>query len=98
MLVGARIDYILASDNLLHRLTGADISASMIGSDHCPVWATLSFPAADYQQGETRREPLRLTNNSHKQPPRLCARYLSHIAPSQSIRSLFTNVPGHIVL
>lgn len=98
MIIGTRIDYILASDNLLHHLTGADISASIIGSDHCPVWATLSFPAADYQQGETSRESLPLTNNSRKQPPRLCARYLSHIAPSQSIRSLFTNVPGHIVL
>ena len=33
-----------------------------------------------------------------KSPPRLCARYLSHVAPSQSIRSLFANIPGHIVL
>jgi len=31
-------------------------------------------------------------------PPRLCARYFSEAVPSKSIRSLFTNVPPHIVI
>lgn len=31
-------------------------------------------------------------------PPRLCARYFSEAMPSKSIRSLFTNVPPHIVI
>jgi len=31
-------------------------------------------------------------------PPRLCARYFSEAVPSQTILSLFSNVPAHIVI
>jgi hypothetical protein len=82
---GARIDYILATKDLIDSMTGADIDAAIIGSDHCPVWATFNLTTDD------RMPP-------QQQPPRLCARYLPHLRPSQSIRSLFMNIPGHIVL
>ena len=35
--VGWRIDYVLVSDNLRPQVTAADIHASIMGSDHCPV-------------------------------------------------------------
>ena len=79
-------------------MTGADINANIIGSDHCPVWATLSFPSNDFDSEEPRSEPVGPASHSRGSPPRLCARYLSHVVPSQSIRALFTNIPGHIVL
>ena len=79
-------------------MTGADINADIIGSDHCPVWATLSFPSNGVDPQGPRPEPLGEASDSRRVPPRLCARYLSHVVPSQSIRTLFTNVPGHIVL
>lgn len=81
---GSRIDYILASDQLKDQFIAADIDAKTIGSDHCPVWLRMSIPAQ--VQAPT------------KKPPRLCARYLSHVAPTQSIRSLFANVPPHVPL
>jgi AP endonuclease 2 len=86
----------LASTGLMENLTGAGIDATILGSDHCPVWATLTF--ADQLAGERIGESGSLQNVARRPPPRLCARYLSHLAPTQSIRSLFTNVPGHIVL
>jgi AP endonuclease 2 len=91
-IIGSRIDYILASKDLLDRLEGADISADIIGSDHCPVWATLTFPTT------TDPNPPSTSADQRPPPPRLCARYLSHAVPTQSIRSLFVNIPGHIVL
>jgi hypothetical protein len=57
------------------------------------VWATLSFPNNDVDS-----QTLGVASDSRRSPPRLCARYLSHVAPSRSIRALFTNIPGHIVL
>jgi AP endonuclease 2 len=101
-LSGSRIDYILASEGLLDSLTGADISANVIGSDHCPVWATLRLGAVkDSMSSKTDDLSLNssITDRTPlSQPPRLCTRYMSHVVPSQSIRSLFNNVPGHIVL
>jgi hypothetical protein len=48
--------------------------------------------------GEQTAESNSLQNVARRPPPRLCSRYLSHVAATQSIRSLFTNVPGHIVI
>ena len=79
-------------------MTGADINANIIGSDHCPVWATLSFPCNSVDSQESQSEILGAASDSRRLPPRLCARYLSHVVPSQSIRALFTKIPGHIVL
>src|SRR5271169_4393731 len=79
----------------MDNLTAAGIDATVLGSDHCPVWATLTL--AD-QSVASVIESDSFQSNTRRPPPRLCARYLSHVAPTQSIRSLFTNVPGHIVL
>ncbi len=40
--VGWRIDYWLASESLKDRITDAQIHASQMGSDHCPVSVTLA--------------------------------------------------------
>lgn len=39
--VGWRIDYIFVTPELLPRLKAAGISASVFGSDHCPIWIEL---------------------------------------------------------
>lgn len=40
--VGWRIDYVMASKQLKSRITGAQIHADIMGSDHCPVSIELS--------------------------------------------------------
>lgn len=42
--VGWRIDYFLASDDMLPMVTAADIHANRMGSDHCPVSVTVEVP------------------------------------------------------
>jgi AP endonuclease 2 len=39
-----------------------------------------------------------ITDAKTDQPPRMCAKYFGDVVPSRSIRSLFANVPGHVVL
>lgn len=39
---GSRIDYILCSDGLKGWFTQADIQPGLMGSDHCPVFATMA--------------------------------------------------------
>jgi exodeoxyribonuclease-3 len=39
--VGWRIDYFLISQNLVERVIAAEIHASIMGSDHCPISLTL---------------------------------------------------------
>ncbi|KAK2598047.1 Class II abasic (AP) endonuclease [Conoideocrella luteorostrata] len=39
---GSRIDYILCTDGLKDWFTSADIQEGLMGSDHCPVFATIS--------------------------------------------------------
>ncbi len=41
--IGWRIDYFLASESLLPKLTSADIHADVLGSDHCPVSVELAL-------------------------------------------------------
>lgn len=40
--VGWRIDYFLASEHIMRRVTSAEIHADVYGSDHCPVSITLT--------------------------------------------------------
>lgn len=40
---GWRIDYVLVSHALRHKVTAADIHCEVIGSDHCPVSITLDI-------------------------------------------------------
>ena len=85
----------MTSAELTDKLTGAGIDASVLGSDHCPVWATLTFADQPIASEDQRYS---LQSVPRRPPPRLCARYLSHLAPTRSIQTLFKNVPGHIVL
>ncbi|XXH02890.1 hypothetical protein Hte_009278 [Hypoxylon texense] len=38
---GSRIDYVLCSDNMKEWFTDSNIQEGLMGSDHCPVYATL---------------------------------------------------------
>jgi len=42
--IGWRIDYFLASRRLRRYTAGAEIHPEIMGSDHCPISCTLSFP------------------------------------------------------
>ncbi|MGE7622297.1 exodeoxyribonuclease III [Viridibacillus sp. NPDC096237] len=39
--IGWRIDYFIVSDRLQDRIEGAEVHASILGSDHCPIVLTL---------------------------------------------------------
>ncbi|RYP82532.1 hypothetical protein DL769_001638 [Monosporascus sp. CRB-8-3] len=39
---GSRIDYVLCSDNMKDWFVDSDIQEGLMGSDHCPVFATIS--------------------------------------------------------
>lgn len=41
--VGWRIDYVVVSESLRHAIKEATIEASVLGSDHCPVTATINW-------------------------------------------------------
>ena len=41
--VGWRIDYVVVSESLRHAIKEATIEASILGSDHCPVTATINW-------------------------------------------------------
>ncbi|KAL7790730.1 Endonuclease/exonuclease/phosphatase [Trichoderma ceciliae] len=51
---GSRIDYVLCSHGLKDWFTEADIQEGLMGSDHCPVFATI----ADVVKAEKERVPL----------------------------------------
>lgn len=42
--IGWRLDYIFVSPDLLPFVSAAEIHSEVLGSDHCPVSLTLSFP------------------------------------------------------
>lgn len=44
---GSRIDYVLCTDGLKSWFTHADIQEGLMGSDHCPVFATMADAVVD---------------------------------------------------
>lgn len=102
---GSRIDYVLCSNGLKDWFTEANIQEGLMGSDHCPVFATM----ADVVMADTERVPLLAIMN----PPGMVARdgqrlrkwHAKDILPSsaklipefdrrQNIRDMFTKNAG----
>ncbi|UPK90731.1 hypothetical protein LCI18_001666 [Fusarium solani-melongenae] len=59
---GSRIDYVLCSDGIKQWFTFADIQEGLMGSDHCPVFATFANRATEVEGKE--RELLEVLNPS----------------------------------
>jgi AP endonuclease-2 len=97
---GSRIDYILCSDGLKNWFTYSDVQQGLMGSDHCPVYATirdivtvdgtethvldLLNPAGMVENGHRRREL------GQKDLLALSARLIPEFDRRQSIRDMFT--------
>lgn len=97
---GSRIDYILCTDGIKKWFTFADIQEGLMGSDHCPVFATLSgnvlsgeasLPLSDlvnppgvFDKGK------RLRQLGQKDLLSLSARLIPEFDRRQSIRDMFT--------
>ncbi|KAF8327397.1 Endonuclease/exonuclease/phosphatase [Cantharellus anzutake] len=88
---GTRIDYILMTSNLLPWIKGADIQATIRGSDHCPIYVDLhdeiSLPSGE------RRVLLNELGARGRDPPnttsRLAAKFWDEWSGKQTLLSSF---------
>lgn len=102
---GSRIDYVLCSNGLKDWFTEADIQEGLMGSDHCPVFATI----ADVVMTDTERVPLlavmnptgmvardgqRLREWHTKDVLPLSAKLIPEFDRRQNIRDMFTKSAG----
>ncbi|EHK42954.1 DNA lyase [Trichoderma atroviride IMI 206040] len=98
---GSRIDYVLCSNGLKDWFTEADIQEGLMGSDHCPVYATI----ADVVTTDTEQVPLLAVMNPTSMVTRdgqrlrewhmkdvlpLSAKLIPEFDRRQSIRDMFT--------
>ncbi|UKZ60624.1 uncharacterized protein TrAtP1_001895 [Trichoderma atroviride] len=102
---GSRIDYVLCSNGLKDWFTEADIQEGLMGSDHCPVYATI----ADVVTTDTEQVPLLAVMNPTSMVTRdgqrlrewhmkdvlpLSAKLIPEFDRRQSIRDMFTKSAG----
>ncbi|PNP40252.1 hypothetical protein TGAMA5MH_07907 [Trichoderma gamsii] len=102
---GSRIDYVLCSNGLKDWFTEADIQEGLMGSDHCPVFATI----ADVVTADTEQVPLLAIMNPTDMMARdgqrlrqwhtkdilpLSAKLIPEFNRRQSIRDMFTKSAG----
>ncbi|EPY49305.1 AP-endonuclease Apn2 [Schizosaccharomyces cryophilus OY26] len=78
---GTRIDYTLATPDLLPWVQDADIMAQVMGSDHCPIYI-------DFRDS-LDNVPLYELLSHAKDPPSLSACHHSAYRPSKNIHSMF---------
>ncbi|KAH8650742.1 DNA lyase [Ilyonectria robusta] len=97
---GSRIDYVLCSDGIKDWFTSANIQEGLMGSDHCPVFATLGDTPTAKDKKHALFELLnppgvfqgdqRLRDWSPKDLLPLSARLIPEFDRRQSIRDMFT--------
>ncbi|KAG5946833.1 hypothetical protein E4U53_006515 [Claviceps sorghi] len=96
---GSRIDYILCSDGIKDWFTFADIQEGLMGSDHCPVFATIadrvSFKGNNTALLDVMNPPgvfhegKRVRDLSQKDLLPLSAKLIPEFDRRQSIRDMF---------
>ncbi|KAL7938284.1 Endonuclease/exonuclease/phosphatase [Trichoderma chlorosporum] len=102
---GSRIDYVLCSNGLRDWFTEANIQEGLMGSDHCPVFATLAdvVMAGDEKvpmlnlvnpPGMVDRDGRRLRVWHPKDVLPLSAKLIPEFDRRQSIRDMFTKKAG----
>lgn len=100
---GSRIDYVLCSDGLKNWFVDANIQEGLMGSDHCPVFATLADRVA-IDDGEVALADLmnprgmfedgkRVREWSQKDVLPLSAKLIPEFDRRQSIRDMFFKKP-----
>ncbi|KJZ79323.1 hypothetical protein HIM_01474 [Hirsutella minnesotensis 3608] len=105
---GSRIDYVLCSDGIKNWFTGADIQEGLMGSDHCPVFATMG----DTVHLDERESALADVVNrpgmfvggqqlrawSQKDVLPLSAKLIPEFDRRQSIRDMFSKKSGPVAI
>ncbi|KAH7175955.1 DNA lyase [Dactylonectria macrodidyma] len=101
---GSRIDYILCSDGIKDWFTSANIQEGLMGSDHCPVFATMADKLTVKGKEHALLELLnaqgtfqcdrRLREWGPKDLLPLSARLIPEFDRRQSIRDMFTKKPN----
>ncbi|KAG6167876.1 hypothetical protein E4U10_006727 [Claviceps purpurea] len=97
---GSRIDYVLCSDGIKDCFTAADIQEGLMGSDHCPVFATMADRVSFNGINDTAlldvmnppdifREGKRVRDLSQKDLLPLSAKLIPEFDRRQSIRDMF---------
>ncbi|KAL7947750.1 Endonuclease/exonuclease/phosphatase [Trichoderma barbatum] len=102
---GSRIDYVLCSHGLRDWFTEANIQEGLMGSDHCPVFATLADVVTTGDEmvsllnlvnpaGMVDRDGRRLRKWHPKDVLPLSAKLIPEFDRRQSIRDMFTRKAG----
>ncbi|PTB70490.1 DNA lyase [Trichoderma citrinoviride] len=102
---GSRIDYVLCSHGLKDWVTEANIQEGLMGSDHCPVFATLADVVTAGEEevsllslvnpaGMVDRDGRRLREWHPKDILPLSAKLIPEFDRRQSIRDMFTKKAG----
>ncbi|KAM5365771.1 hypothetical protein ACJZ2D_010840 [Fusarium nematophilum] len=102
---GSRIDYVLCSDGIKNWFTSADIQEGLMGSDHCPVFATFADKVTvgdDKERALSQvmnppgmfQDAQRLRDWSSKDLLPLSAKLIPEFDRRQSIRDMFTKKAG----
>ncbi|RFU81896.1 dna lyase [Trichoderma arundinaceum] len=106
---GSRIDYVLCSNGLKGWFTEANIQEGLMGSDHCPVFATLADVVTSNGErvslsnlinpaGMVHRDGRRLREWHPKDVLPLSAKLIPEFDRRQSIRDMFTKKAGATLL
>ncbi|KAJ3217916.1 Class II abasic (AP) endonuclease [Dinochytrium kinnereticum] len=82
---GTRIDYIMCTPNMVSWFETCDIDTSIMGSDHCPVFAVLRDKHP--QTGESLHEALGHTEGIFREPPKLCTKFWKEFSGTQTTLS-----------
>lgn len=98
--VGSRIDYILCSDGIKDWFVESNIQEGLMGSDHCPVYATMSekvmkdgeeFALAEMMNPESMfRDGGRIRSWEQRDALPLSAKLIPEFDRRQNIRDMFT--------
>ncbi|KAJ3489104.1 hypothetical protein NLG97_g6061 [Lecanicillium saksenae] len=98
--VGSRIDYILCSDGLKDWFVDSNIQEGLMGSDHCPVYATMGDKitkdgkeialAEVMNPADMFRDGQRVRNWEQRDALALSAKLIPEFDRRQNIRDMFT--------
>ncbi|RDA88996.1 hypothetical protein CP532_0630 [Ophiocordyceps camponoti-leonardi (nom. inval.)] len=103
---GSRIDYVLCSDGLKSWFADANIQEGLMGSDHCPVFATMADRVHVGQEEEEHfvadlmnppgmfQRGRRVRDWSAKDVLPLSAKLIPEFDRRQSIRDMFSKMPS----
>nr|BAC66501.1 DNA lyase [Cordyceps militaris] len=106
--VGSRIDYILCSDGIKDWIVDSNIQEGLMGSDHCPVYATMSDKVTKNGTEMTLAEAMNPSNMfetgrrvrdwEQRDALRLSAKLIPEFDRRRNIREMFTSKASQTLL